>query len=268
MERVSMLKVETIAVRGNESERGLLSFANQFLSNCKHYYDQNIECLVNFNLVNKTGYYDKERKDTQNIWEYYFENNFIGQPDQVVDWIGEYEYSYTFDHSDIRKRQICKALINKHLHIKKEILIEVDEFYHHHKLQNTIGVHYRGTDITIHHPKVDIQRYFNEIDKILHRFEKVFLCSDEYQTINIFRDKYKDALITTQSITLSDNCDIPSYKQIGEGGYQKGKDVLIESLLLSKTAFLIKSRSNVSNFSLLFNPDLRFINLACDTPSR
>lgn len=263
-----MLKVETVAVRGDEGERGLLSFANQFLSNCKHFYDSNIDCLVNFNLVKKTGYYDNERKDTENIWEYYFEKNFIGRPDQVVDWIGAYEYSYTFDHSDVRKRQICRSLINKHLHIKKEIIIEAEEFYHRKDLKNAIGVHYRGTDITIHHPKVAIERYFYEIDKILPEFGKVFFCSDEYETINIFRDRYKDALITTESKTLSDNNSIPSYKQIGEGGYQKGKDVLIESLLLSKTAFLIKCRSNVSNFSLLLNPDLRFINLACDTPSR
>jgi len=40
-----------------------------------------------------------------------------------------------------------------------------------------------------------------------------------------------------------------------------GEDVIVESLLLSKTDFLLKGKSNMSNFSLLYNPLLQFKNL-------
>jgi len=256
-----MIKVQTQAIRGDEYHRGIFSFVDQFLSNCKYFYDLKINFKMNFDLNKKTGYYDTEYKKTDNVWEYYFNKNFEEQPDQIVEWIGNYDYHYEFNYNDQEKRFICKELIEKHLSIKNEIILIANSFYRNNIKKNSLGVHVRGTDIEIHHQKIKFEKYFKEIDALLNQYETIFLCSDEYQTIDVFKNKYGNKIITYESKTLSKNNVLPEYKQNGKNKYKMGEDVIVESLLLSKTDFLLKGKSNMSNFSLLYNPLLQFKNL-------
>jgi len=164
-----MIKVQTQAIRGDEYHRGIFSFVDQFLSNCKYFYDLKINFKMNFDLNKKTGYYDTEYKKTDNVWEYYFNKNFEEQPDQIVEWIGNYDYHYEFNYNDQEKRFICKELIEKHLSIKNEIILIANSFYRNNIKKNSLGVHVRGTDIEIHHQKIKFEKYFKEIDALLNQ---------------------------------------------------------------------------------------------------
>lgn len=74
-----------------------------------------------------------------------------------------------------------------------------------------------------------------------------------------FKIRYNNIIIY-DSKTLSDNPDIPSFKY-RKDGYLMRFEVIVESILLSKTDFLLKTKSNVSNFSLLYNLHLKYKNI-------
>lgn len=122
-----------------------------------------------------------------------------------------------------------------------------------------LGIHKRGTDISIHHDKLDIDTYFSEIDLIKSEYDVILLCTDELLVVDMFKNRY-DNIITFESKTLSENKNIPSFKY-RKDGYLMGFEVIVESILLSKSDFLLKTSSNVSNFSLLYNPFLKYKNI-------
>ncbi len=54
-------------------------------------------------------------------------------------------------------------------------------------------------------------------------------------------------------------------KNMNDGrGYQRGEEVLIDALLLSKTNFLLKCTSNVGEVAIYFNPSLKALDLSYD----
>jgi hypothetical protein len=249
------------------NERGLFSFVLQYLSNCRHFHTLNEEFLINFDLRNQSLYYDNNITKTNNVWEYYIKPEFdLNQQYEnilVVEWQGIFNYyGYDFDFNNVNERHHANNIIKQNLKFTDNILLKVDDFYDKIKDNKILGVHIRGTDITIHHTKHDIEVYINHIDEQLKNgFDLIFVCTDEYHMLNLLKEVYGDKLIHYNSNTLSNNSSLPLFKQETNHQYQMGEDVIVESLILSKTNFLIKSNSNVSNFSLLYNPDLNFIQI-------
>lgn len=245
-------------------ERGLFSFVLQYLSNCRYYHSLNENFCINFDLKNKTSYYDKNNLTTNNVWEYYFIPEFnldvVHDNTIFVEWVGEFNfYGYDFDFNNINEKTHIKNIINVNLKFNNNILNKVDVFYEKYKDKKILGVHVRGTDIIIHHNKFNLSRYVDIINnELINGYDFIFICSDEHNVISELKEIYGDKLINYHTETLSNNPNLPLFKQEVDNRYQMGEDVIIESLILSKTSHLIKSKSNVSNFSLLYNPDLQF----------
>lgn len=245
----------------NPLNRGLFSFILQHISNCRELYGSYF--TSNFDLRYKTAYFD-EKIPNKNTWEYFFDVDAdlsICENTICEYWIGKFNfYGYDFDYDNIDERIIARDIIDKHTKFKKEILNTVDKFFDEKmKGYRILGIHKRGTDISEHHTKIDIDNYFYEIDLILHDYDIILLCTDEKEVIDIFKNKY-DNIIVFGCETLSDNSNIPSFKY-RKDGYLMGFEVIVESLLLSKVDFLLKTNSNVSNFSLLYNPFLKYKNI-------
>jgi hypothetical protein len=241
--------------------RGLFSFILQHISNCRELYG--IDFISNFDLRNKTAYFD-DKMSNENTWEYFFDVDTdlsISENTIYEYWIGKFNfYGYEFDYNDIEERIIGKNIIDKHIRFNSDILKSVNYFFEKNMKNNRIlGVHKRGTDISEHYPKIDIDRYIYEIDSIISEYDYILLCTDEELVVDIFKSKYNN-IITFESKTLSNNSDIPSFKY-RKDGYLMGFEVIVESLLLSKVDFLLKTNSNVSNFSLLYNPSLKYKNI-------
>lgn len=243
------------------NDRGLFSFILQHISNCRELYGSSFKS--NFDLRYKTAYFD-DKILNKNTWEYFIDSETdleVSENTISEYWLGKVNfYGYDFNYGNIDERIIARDIINKHIKFKKEILNSVDKFFDEKmKGFKILGIHKRGTDISMHHKKIDIDNYFYEIDLILSDYDIIFLCTDEKEVIDMFKIRYNN-IITIDSKTLSDNPNIPSFKY-RKDGYLMGFEVIVESILLSKVDFLLKTNSNVSNFSLLYNPFLKYKNI-------
>ncbi len=83
--------------------------------------------------------------------------------------------------------------INKKLKYQKFILDEANKYVNNFNIdENTFGIHIRLTDMNSIHPEygiISIERYINETKKILYEHQninKLFIASDNYESINIF----------------------------------------------------------------------------------
>lgn len=185
-----------------------------------------------------------------------------------------YPYGYYTDlNEDIdcwydRQRRKAQKLIKKHIHIHKHLTLEVDAFvkqyFSHH---NVLGVHIRGTDKGCSSEAFHIVRiippkqYFPFIDEYIETYPdcKIFLATDQTQFVDIVREKYGQRVIT-QSTILSDS-NVNAFQKRDGNNYQKGKEVLIDSLLLSRSSKLLKCASAVGEYAHYFNPTLKSIDV-------
>jgi hypothetical protein len=119
-----------------------------------------------------------------------------------------------------------------------------------------LGVHKRGTDHGYHGNLLLKEYYKQKIDYHLDKFnyDKIFLITDEVDSVDYFKNIYKDMLITTNSFRSPNQTPIHrySYKEIP---YREklAYDVLRDAIMLSLCNFKLVSKSNVSTFSLLCN---------------
>ena len=159
-------------------------------------------------------------------------------------------------------------------------------------MKNTfiLGIHFRchgahncettGTFETNFHTKIN--NVFTKIDNILKDKTdyKIYLATDVKSIQNEFIRKYKDRLLYNKNNTsMSDtpnsstephfgfalqnknntnNKEFFDYFNKNKPGLNGGIQLLIDTLILSKCDFVIPSNSNLSDFVLIFNPDIEY----------
>ena len=134
-----------------------------------------------------------------------------------------------------------------------------------------VGVHYRGTDAV--HPRWDgffrhyrsgrvpYATYAAEIRRVLDEAAparyQVFVATDEQACLAFMRREFGNRVVAM---------DTP---RAGEGGtavhldpslspWAKGESAMLDALLLASTNYIVKGRSNLSDASLVFNPDVPY----------
>jgi hypothetical protein len=206
-------------------------------------------------------YYDKNYGD--NVWDYYFEqpmgNTKIG--DETI----EQDFSWK---SESWTRDEMNRLINKYVKLKPEIINEIDKIYNTDFIgKNVLGVHIRLTDkkTTPSENKtiISCEHYIKEINKYVSKNKNcfIFVATDSDEYIGTLKNEYGDKIILFNDI-LRGKGNKGVHIDGSPNGYKKGKDVLIETILLSRCNFLIKGISNVSLCSLFFNKGLDSFNVA------
>jgi hypothetical protein len=135
------------------------------------------------------------------------------------------------------------------------------------------GVHYRGTDAThnwtgavTHYrtSRVPYHVYAEEIRQVLsaagNRASQVFVATDEIEFLEFMRQEFGARILC-----LEDAPRVPVHGQaihldrtLPVSNYQKGKSAIIDCLVLAATSYLVKGRSNLSDASLAFNPQLPY----------
>ena len=212
---------------------------------------------------------------TKNAWEYYFNqptnislkkayssHNYILSDDRYRGEMGVPVYEINQGHITKEMVDSLYPLQAKYCPVRDCILEEVDCFYKKYMSAKTfIGVHIRGTDMKIplsgHTIPPKISRVIEQIDKILTSVDAgIFLCCDEKSTVDLFIDKYRERVIYTSSYRASTGTDVGIHMQISDRDnhrYLLGKEVLEDSLLLSKCDYLICGISNVTSAAVLFN---------------
>ncbi len=171
-------------------------------------------------------------------------------------------------------RQALHRLVDTQVRLRPEICDEATSLAHtlFDPQALIIGVHYRGTDSThgltgalTHYRtgRVPYRVYCNEIRRVMSanrasRYQ-VFVATDEASFLQFVRGEFPGCVVAL---------DVPRAKAGGgpvhldrshdASGYDKGKSAIVDSLLLASTDYLIKGRSNLSDASLVFNPELPY----------
>jgi hypothetical protein len=235
-------------------ERGFFSFVIQFVSVHRHYFTQNIDYKIYFDLRN-SAYSDY----TGNHWNIFFEQDNLPIGTRTFWGDSGNVYGYTFDFNDIEERKIAKKIIDKHLILKPQINEKIQSHFNEFFVgKKILGVHKRGTDINMHHENPHIDEYFKIIDNIYKDYDAIYLACDDQVGIDLFKKRY-DNIINLSYSTTSQDVDLPNFKTDMSDRHKMAEDVIIDGYLLSKCDLLIKMNSNLSNFSLLLEPSLDFV---------
>ena len=175
---------------------------------------------------------------------------------------------YALDGERVRT---AARLVEKYLVVKPGVLAEVETFAREKFSPRTLGVHLRGTDMRHpkyhrHQPTPLLSSYRKAFRREAARggYTRVFCASDDQRMLGAFLESVRGAgLEAVTYASRRSGSHVPLHADAGEAGSKLAlaKEALVECLLLSRCAYLIKSHSNVSNFSVFFRPSLPFFDL-------
>jgi hypothetical protein len=182
-----------------------------------------------------------------------------------------YLYPMTYGVS----RAALHRLLAAYVHVRQEIVDEVAQFIaaQFEPGAYVVGVHYRGTDSThgwtgvaTHYRRLRVpyRAYADEIQRVLDaaapRAYRVFVATDEIDFLEYMRRAFGPRVIY-----LDESPRVGAHAQavhldraLPVSNYQKGKSAVIDCLILAATSYLVKGRSNLSDASLAFNPQLAY----------
>jgi hypothetical protein len=182
-----------------------------------------------------------------------------------------YLYPMTYGVS----RPALNRLLTAYVHVRREIVEEAEKIISERFEPDAyiVGVHFRGTDAThnwagpvTHYrtTRVPYHTYAEEIRRVLaaasNRTSQVFVATDELEFLEFMRAEFG-----ARVLCLDDAPRVPAHGQaihldtsLPVSNYQKGKSAIVDCLVLAATSYLVKGRSNLSDASLAFNPDLPY----------
>jgi hypothetical protein len=134
-----------------------------------------------------------------------------------------------------------------------------------------IGVHYRGTD-AVHHRwdallrhyrsgRVPYAAYAGEVRRVIARVApprfQIFVATDEQPFVTFMRREFANRVVALDAPrSPGDGTAVHLDLSIPAGS--KGESAILDALLLASTHYLVKGRSNLSDASLIFNPELPY----------
>ena len=123
-----------------------------------------------------------------------------------------------------------------------------------------IGLHFRGTDKKSEADPVDWSRCFRSVMKLATdrpEMKKVFISSDDPRFIDWFvREANCSLSVIVHPDEERSRDGQPVHKTAVGSNYWKGFEALVNCLLLSRCAALIRTASFLSGWSSVFNPEL------------
>ena len=200
-----------------------------------------------------------------NVWDYYFLQPFdvseeeLESPFQTTPLLGGGTPFYGIIRPTEAQLAEGRMLCKKYIKIQPHILKIVDDFMIENELVKGeyFAMHRRGTDHKMDAPILPLEDFYREADGLFEKYDKCVLCTDEVHTVDAFTEKYGDKVCTYDAIRSTDD------KGVHTGGFQSqayklGEDVMVESLLMANSDFLIKTVSGVSLFSIYYNDTLEY----------
>lgn len=225
-------------------------------------YDKTPDLSIEVNFWQRGLYYEKGRGD--NWWSYYFLDTKYERKNLLKPIIRR--------PSDIEKaemgnsvhfymtRQRASFLIEKYIRVKPEILQEVEDFYTTYlKGHRVIGLHYRATDKVLEANAISYQevkeKLLKEIEK--QKADRIFVATDDPIFLLELKQDFSSLVVHTDAQRI-ENAPIHYTSDLN---YLKGKEALIDCLLLARSDVLLRCSSNLSAVSCFFNPNMKAISL-------
>lgn len=204
-----------------------------------------------------TIYNENQKIDnTNNSWNYYFDYNQSNI--KITQIYKHYKYiitsnrfskffTHNIDNSEYRK------YFNKYFRIKKKYYDFVNFFAKKNFNKKTLAVHLRGTSYktSANHPfPTTNEQTINLIEKIMakNNYSNIFLCTEDLNYLDIIKKKFKNKVIYLENVYRSYNDDAFKIYPEKLHRYKLGKNILIESLLISKCDGFLYTNTNVSEF--------------------
>lgn len=240
---------------------GMFATANRILGHLYLYEEREPPEIVGLSVDFGTSglYYDP--KYGPNWWSYYFEPISVGQQgNDPITFPTSRQCGLANDARQLRLTHAKAAsLVEKYVRVKRPIVEIVDQFVRRN-FQGlfTIGMHYRGTDKTSEAPRVPYEVVFETIRKQipLNQPYNIFVATDEAAFLEKMNEEFPGRVIAAEAYRSLDATGVHYSKS---SGYEKGKEALIDALLLSRCDLLIRTSSNLSLWSTYFNPELPVI---------
>tara|TARA_R100000005_G_C4997429_1_gene204145 strand:- start:921 stop:1733 length:813 start_codon:yes stop_codon:yes gene_type:complete len=159
-----------------------------------------------------------------------------------------------------------KKILSK-VAFKKHIIKKVNNFFLKKLTDKTLGVHIRLTDMNYWHSEhgvYDFSHYLDKINRIEKKYDKIFVSSDNYESIKKLKDIYGNKIIHYPNFkfkneTEDDYSFISKTKQFADSE-EAWIELFIEVLTLSKCKHLIGRNSAVSLSAILFSNNMRLLN--------
>ena len=210
-----------------------------------------------------TIYNEKNKiQNTFNAWEYYFENtsnfklNEIYKSKNVI--ITENNFYNSFSKWLHQDEELIKIL-KKEIKFKKNIL-RIVNVIKKKKFENKkiLGIHFRGTSYKSSpgHPlPATKKQIFNLVKKLLktEEIDYIFLSTEEKDYQEFLSKNFSKKIFYFKSSYRSNKNDAFKNYPRPNHRYKLGREILIESILLSFSDYFIFTDSNVSSFATAIN---------------
>lgn len=253
----SKVNKEFISLRSRENA-GVFSTFNDVLVLLK-FYEKN-RCLgIEVDFDTGGVYYDSNHGS--NWWLYYCEPIFYGNKRHVRVATGFFEWKAELNIG----RYEAFGLIQRHIRFKSFIWEKIYNIEKNFESKRVIGVHYRGTDKIKEAPRVSYDDVFVAIkaymDSNLGYDYKIFVATDERNFMDYMEEKFGEIVCYNKENTWSTD-EKPIHLNSDNDPFKCGENAIVDSILLSRTHFLIRTSSNLSLWSTFFNPDLQVLELS------
>lgn len=247
-------------------DSGMFAMFAAVLGALDQYEKKQIEGMtVNFNR----GLYLDPSKGP-NWWEYFFEPIDLGNKNLPFSPTSM-DQSTQLAYSGLSlNKMVAYNLIQKYIHIKPDVQSEINSFlrenYYGHYV---IGVHHRGTDKSVEWPLVAFERTVQEIFQIMNKLTdaqranaRIYVATDDQFFLNYIVSLFPSQVIYNQFARSTDGTPLHIGNEYLQSNYEKGKEALIDCILLSQCQVLIRPASScLSLASTFFNPFINVIAL-------
>lgn len=225
---------------------------------CLAHYEQRREIYagVRVDFENDGLYY--EPSAGPNWWEYYFEPVSIGvETHATLRLVPPWQHDFFAEQTEREmSRATAATLLTRYIRCKPVVHDQVDRFWRDQIHDGyVIGIHYRGTDKSEEAPVTPYDTVVAAARELLPPAAsgdwQIFVATDEQgfleHLLGVFPGKvrYRDMRRSVDGQ--------PIHKTAGDG-FQKGLDAVVDCLLLSRCARLVRTASNLGLVASYFNP--------------
>jgi hypothetical protein len=199
---------------------------------------------------------------TNNPFDYVFNQKYDESYENIeAVHLGNYSKFNPIENSD--KILNFKKIVSK-LELKDSLKNYFDKYQNQINFdEETLGVHIRLCDMNIVHGLdygiVTYQEYENCIERFVDKTNKIFVCSDNNESINKLIKKYGKKINYVPNMIRADT-EVENTMQL-QINYLNTETFWIESfldmLLLSKCSSIICRTSNLANASIIFSNSIK-----------
>jgi hypothetical protein len=243
------------------TEKGFFAVLHDTARHISQCVKDNEEWYVD--LGNECLYFDPSHGP--NVWDYYFKQTFeLKEPTTVVK-----DYTELVLLKDNSFRSTMNYIYSNFIILNEKTNKRMQPHYEYFDTHNVLGVHIRRTDkfilnsrgTTSQQSPVDLELFKNEIDAVEGDYDSIYLATDCQEACSYMKSIYgKKLSYNRYALRGVDSHSVHTDPWYGSG-YDKGFDVLCDSIFLSKCKHLVRSSSNVSIAALYMNLNLTELNL-------